>query len=257
MSSALGIVYKLTCLPNGKVYVGQTTKTLASRWSSHLAHVNGGRRCALQNAIRKYGADAFRVEELERCEPSLLNERESTWIAALGSHDPAKGYNRTMGGNEPLTADVRERLSEMRRGAGNPMFGKAHSPDVRMRMSATRRGRPAHNRGKSFPRVDNRMLTVDGATLTMSEWARRTGMSVGTIFGRLKRGWSETEAVLGRSAREAWDKKATMILTMLAEGALQREVAKALGITRSSVSGIKIRALRRGLRPVEIAEDAS
>lgn len=41
----------------------------------------------------------------------------------------------------------------------------------------------------------NRTITVDGVTLTVSQWAKRAGMRVGTVFRRLKKGWSDEEAV--------------------------------------------------------------
>ena len=44
-------------------------------------------------------------------------------------------------------------------------------------------------------RRDNRHLTVGGETLIIADWAARSGISVGTILARLKRGWSDAEAV--------------------------------------------------------------
>jgi len=79
---------------------------------------------------------------LEECENEKANERETYWIAALASHKRDVGYNRTMGGWEPLSQDVRDALSKARRGKKNPMFGKTHTPEVRARMSLKRKGRP-------------------------------------------------------------------------------------------------------------------
>ena len=60
-----GRIYKVTCLENDKIYVGQTTKSLQKRWYVHLAHARNGRKCALHNAIRKYGVERFRIELIE------------------------------------------------------------------------------------------------------------------------------------------------------------------------------------------------
>jgi hypothetical protein len=38
---------------------------------------------------------------------------------------------------------------------------------------------------------NNRLLSFNGKTLTMSQWSRRTGIKVGTIWYRLKSGWSD------------------------------------------------------------------
>lgn len=57
------------------------------------------------------------------------------------------------------------------------------------------------NRNTSF----NRILTVDGASLSVAEWAEKTGLPYFTISGRLRRGWPDEKAVktpyLGRGGR--------------------------------------------------------
>src|SRR6202043_3395340 len=99
------------------------------------------------------------IDLLEECAEELLNDREAHWIVVYKSHDPEYGYNRTLGGNKPLTDEVRARLSKMRMGAGNPMFGREVSARARALISAAHRGRVAPNRGKSFPRRDNLLIT--------------------------------------------------------------------------------------------------
>jgi hypothetical protein len=44
-------------------------------------------------------------------------------------------------------------------------------------------------------RSDNRRVTVNGETLTVTEWSERTGINVGTIFQRIYRGWPSEYAV--------------------------------------------------------------
>lgn len=44
-------------------------------------------------------------------------------------------------------------------------------------------------------RSNNRQVTVDGVTKTVSEWAHVNNLSVPTVFTRLRRGWSEADAV--------------------------------------------------------------
>jgi hypothetical protein len=41
----------------------------------------------------------------------------------------------------------------------------------------------------------NRLLTVDGVTMTLTEWSERTGIGVTTIRERIRRGWSVSRAV--------------------------------------------------------------
>lgn len=42
---------------------------------------------------------------------------------------------------------------------------------------------------------NNRILTVGDTTLTMSAWAERSGLKIGTIYARLKKGWPVEVAV--------------------------------------------------------------
>lgn len=90
-----GIIYKITCLINGKVYIGQTITTLEERWRGHQ-YKEGCRH--LHNAIIKYGKDNFKVEEIERVPIDDLDKREIYWIAYYNSTDRTVGYNILKGG---------------------------------------------------------------------------------------------------------------------------------------------------------------
>lgn len=147
--SGKGLVYVINCVPTNKNYVGQTTWELTARWQQHLHHARYGRKCALHNAIRKYGADAFTIEELEACPIEQLDVRESYWIARLKSHVHELGYNRTFGGQRgKLTDTVKQQLSELRAGSNNPMLGKHHDAAAKAKISATHLGVPAPQKAR-------------------------------------------------------------------------------------------------------------
>ena len=44
-------------------------------------------------------------------------------------------------------------------------------------------------------RRNNRLITHNGETMTVTEWARRTGMSPVTLGSRLDHGWSPSDAI--------------------------------------------------------------
>lgn len=96
----LGKIYKITNHINGKIYVGQTIKTLEERFQRHCwgttendkYHLN----MAIKKAIKKYGKENFTIELIEEVETQMLDEREIYWISYYDSYN--KGYNCTKGG---------------------------------------------------------------------------------------------------------------------------------------------------------------
>lgn len=100
-----GKIYKITNKLNGKIYIGQTIKTLAERFQKHCwgttendkYHLN----MAIKKAIRKYGKENFTIELIEEVETTKLDEREVYWISFYDSYN--KGYNCTLGGQNGAT----------------------------------------------------------------------------------------------------------------------------------------------------------
>ena len=88
-----GIIYKITNNLNGKIYIGQTTRTIQERFSEHVkANTKLGRD------IRKFEEKNFTVEVIEQCENAeQLNEREIFWIEKFDCKSP-NGYNIMKGG---------------------------------------------------------------------------------------------------------------------------------------------------------------
>ncbi len=58
----------------------------------------------------------------------------------------------------------------------------------------------ATNLEQQTRRTDNVYITAAGETLHLAEWARRAGVTAGTIYRRRRDGWTDTEAVLGRDS---------------------------------------------------------
>lgn len=85
-----GKVYKITNILNGKVYIGQTIRTLKVRMQEHCKRLNP---TYISRAIKKYGKENFLIELLEEqlTTQEELNEKEAWYINFFESN--IKGYN--------------------------------------------------------------------------------------------------------------------------------------------------------------------
>lgn len=95
----MGYIYKVTNTVNGKVYIGQTTRDVPSRWKNHLSDARYPKQqdhSILHKAMRKYGESVFTIDELEQCDNDILDEREQYWIQQYDSVNA--GYNISLGG---------------------------------------------------------------------------------------------------------------------------------------------------------------
>jgi group I intron endonuclease len=95
------IIYKITNLVNGKVYIGQTVqKNPKARWYDHCAKARRGINQPLFNAINKYGVDKFSWEVIDSANSlEALNKLEQQYVEKYNSIN--EGYNiREAGGNK-------------------------------------------------------------------------------------------------------------------------------------------------------------
>lgn len=94
-----GLIYIIKNRVNDKVYIGQTTTTLRTRFTQHFKNSTvKSRHYKLYNAIKKYGKDNFYIELLENNIPiNLLDQKEIEYIEKYDSF--FNGYNSTKGGD--------------------------------------------------------------------------------------------------------------------------------------------------------------
>ncbi len=118
-------IYRIVNTINGKLYIGSAVN-LRDRKRCHFKELrhNTHRNSKLQHAWNKYGSDNFTFEIIELVLiPELLTAREQYWIDKL------------------------KPFFNIARIAGSQL-GVKRSPETRAKLSASRLGKPAHNRGK-------------------------------------------------------------------------------------------------------------
>lgn len=162
-------IYKITNKINGKIYIGQTCNP-KQRWRSHRK-TGLNPKYPLQKAIKKYGVLNF-IFELEPNElffnQSEANLAEERLIKKYNSTNINIGYNIKSGGNVSspsiitiektrrtmlnknikLSDEAKQKLSNERQGANNPMFGKCHFNEHKNKIAESMRGDKNHFYGK-------------------------------------------------------------------------------------------------------------
>lgn len=92
-----GKIYKITNLINGKIYIGQTIKSIEHRWNGHCTK-SRIKKSAITAAIFKYGVENFIIEQIDSAMTyNELNQKEYDWIIKENCLAP-NGYNLRDGG---------------------------------------------------------------------------------------------------------------------------------------------------------------
>ncbi len=114
-------IYKLTCMVDGRVYIGVTSRTSGKRFWDHtwyarmpLRRLKSRKRpTVIQRALRIHGPERFTVEVIDRADSKEdAWQKERYWIHVYESNKRPKGYNRTSGG-EGIFASKSVRLEDI------------------------------------------------------------------------------------------------------------------------------------------------
>lgn len=151
------IIYKTTNLLNGKIYVGKDC-------NNNPGYLGSGSN--LRKDIKLLGRAAFKKEILEFCDLSNIDAREISWIKVLDARNPVVGYNIAEGGDGgssgPCSEETKRKIRSaqvgkpkniseetragwyiLRRGSGNPFFGRRHTDEARKRNAVLHVGKQA------------------------------------------------------------------------------------------------------------------
>ncbi len=245
-------VYLITNTVNGKRYVGVTCKTIAKRWLGHQRQAKHGTKYLLYHAIRKYGADAFTIEELAVAfDKKTAAALEVTLIAFFDTYGWGKqGYNQTRGGD----GVAREWTNEERIKHRERQKICMSRPEVRAKISQKAKGRPGARKGKknsvehTAKMVKSRTgfyVIHDGELLSMRECEKRTGIDRETIHCRIVRfGWSIKRA-LSEPTQEQWTPEELALLGTMPDSQAAKKLGKKSDTVRSARQRHGIAAWRK------------
>ena len=157
------IIYKIENKINGKIYIGQTTKEVGKRITTHLK-IN---KYPIQKALNKHSLDSFIISVIDKAiNQNDLDEKEKYWIRFYGCRAP-KGYNCTDGGDGvrgyKATEEERKRNSQVH-------IGKKASEATKQKMRMAQIGKRISDEqkrklsiamtGKHFSEEHRRKLSI-------------------------------------------------------------------------------------------------
>lgn len=154
MKEVYGIIYKTTCLINGKIYIGQNT-------TGNNNYMGSG--TLIRAAIKKYGKENFIREILKECyNQTELDEWEDLLIWEYNSRDKSIGYNIAKGSvfatgeaNHSKLPEVRTKMSEAQKGNKHNL-GKKHSEETRFKIGAAHKGKTVSKETRTKIRESNK-----------------------------------------------------------------------------------------------------
>jgi group I intron endonuclease len=145
-----GTIYRITNIHNGKIYIGQTVRSINSRWVRHKRDaIKKNSSLAIHGAIRKYGIKNFKIEIVEECKSlKEMNDREIFHIKHLNSMYP-NGYNLTPGGyNTVHSQETRDKISKALKGKPSPNKGKKQKKSTIRKRTESLRGKKLSDKHK-------------------------------------------------------------------------------------------------------------
>lgn len=237
-------IYCILNKRDGKVYVGSSFD-VEHRWCAHLHKLRSGKHenRYLQNAWWKHGESSFEFVLLDEVPTHDLIKEEQIWLDRWHTFDRLIGYNICPKADSHLgmkmSDEVRQQMSEFRRGAGAVWFGKHLPEDFKQKLHD-------HNVGENNPRAqlswdkvkEMRRLWANGTTcIQLAEQFGVTKSCVNNVVSGSA--WKDPTyvPVKKRICMVANDVRIQIRLAVR-EGRSQQEVADQFGLSQQSVSNI-------------------
>lgn len=225
------IIYKIQNKINGKVYIGQTIRTLKQRMTQHLSPNKNKSISAIDGALKKYGIDNFEVTIIDFAKNiDELNTKEIYWIGYYKSLAP-NGYNLEIGGkNAPNEKATRAKISQGLKGKylgekssrGKRVYKFSLNGELIEEYGSVREASRENNisnsqissvcRGEHFiakgyrwsydknilsplPNKSARIITYNGVSYNIKDWSKKLNIPYRTLLRRISAGWDIEKAL--------------------------------------------------------------
>jgi group I intron endonuclease len=189
-------LYQIT-FPNGKIYIGYTSRSLEKRKRGHYQHARYKvqKRTPVMNALRKYeGKEQWKIlavfDTIDK-----VHAAEIATIAATNSTDPTVGYNVSLGGSGiKHTAYTKQKIGKGSIETNRRRFSKEENREKQSNALKARWAKPGAKLTAAVKRGAKKFYVIDTATRkVLGEWisqracARQLGISPGFINNCLKK----------------------------------------------------------------------
>jgi len=228
----MAIIYKITNLIDGKIYIGATRFSIEKRWSEHRYSSKLTKNRYLYNAIRKHGIDNFKIEQVASCLDGYWSECEKLVIESMSPE-----YNMTNGGE--ITVG-RSMTKEVAAKIGRSNTGKVRSEEQKIRDSEIKKeyNKIPENKAKT-------LAALEIARKNRNEEVRVASLRKAGAEGRMTRSLSDEHLKKMLKASQALEIRKKVALskqkkvectTLNTVFDSVSEAAEALGLSISGVS---------------------
>jgi group I intron endonuclease len=152
MNNYYGIIYCAINKINGKIYIGQTIKTLQKRINNHKYDAKISKNY-FHRSLQKYGIENFSWGIIDYAYTKKdLDDKEKWWISYYDTIQ--KGYNILKGGQIRLTPEIYKKIGESN-------IGRKHSEETKKKISKGNKGKiiSEEHRNKISKKMKERCIT--------------------------------------------------------------------------------------------------
>lgn len=206
-------VYKITCKPTGKIYIGSAFN-FRKRWINHRYDLRKQKHDSkyMQNSWNKYGEDAFDFEILVVCDKSNVLVYEQIFLDAL---NPDFNTCKIAGNNAGvrMSEEAKENMRKIQRDKrrkhlynGQLMclseICEIHDIPLITMMQRVSSGKSIEQAVEMGAPKRNPLYEYQGRQEILSVWAKEFNVAVYRLAFQLKRGYTVQEAIDKIQARD-------------------------------------------------------